>query len=138
VGGYLRKLVSVVTAALVLLSNVYCACAHAAPPAPRDPAAADAVPACHAHHAKHQPAAPEKTPANKLPCQHCKPAASAVDTAAKVVGSPHAVHWLWAVPVAPIATPDLAIAARHAALALDLPPPRQDQSLLSLHCALNT
>jgi hypothetical protein len=130
--------VACVTAAFVLLFNVYCACAHSAAAGPHDDGGGNDLPPCHAHRAAGTHGTPSQspTPTGKLPCQHCK-SAFASETA-KQAAPLQPFLPAWGVATTPAEVVQLAAASHDVALALDLPPPRPAASLLSLHCALNT
>ena len=144
--GCARQTVGLVTAAFVLLCHVYCACGGPHASAVATTARADAtsgMPSCHAHHGGKGPSKNGKPAApghrSEAPCEHCKPAQTADSGDAKnpsalkpsVVPSPPFAPWAWTDGLAP-ATAGLP------AILVGLPPPQPANTLLRLHCALNT
>ena len=143
-----RRMVAGVTAAFVLLCSVYCGCdAGGANPtlachmAQLGPGAAN-VPPCHR---ADSPSSGEHEPQSPLPlhhegkeCRHCQPAATGAEPAK---ASTHLTQS--AAPLALAALPAFIRPHDQAPPHLpvvhgDLPPPNQQSTLLSLHCALTT
>jgi hypothetical protein len=132
-----------VTAAFVLLCHVYCACGAAHALVARAATSAEessALPPCHRHHGggkseSGKPAAPGHDGGS---CQHCRPSVATAGTGNVTITTQLNPSQVPPTPfVVPVAYADVLI-RRHSTGFSDLPPPQLGQTLLGLHCALNS
>ena len=127
-----RQFVAAVTAVIMFLAAINCACrsAHAAPTT----AQANARP-CHAHRAARQPAPCHGgAPRDTSTCQHCQGSLAINGDLGKAIDA--TIHLL-AAPT-PLTATILAPTAIDPSTPLSFAPLTPAPTLLSLHCALNT